>query len=126
MKNIFETHSSELGLNKEDIHERISNIEFSNATKEICFSEKDFFNTDHERFKSLGIKYINYNETEKTNIFQGNLVDIVQHDSRFLPETENYYLDNKIHSNLQKYSPTNFNEEGYNILVNFIKYYLKI
>jgi len=96
MKNIFETNSSELGLYKNEIHEKVSNIEFSNVTKEICFSGKDHFTNDHDKFKQIGIKYINLNETEKTNIFQGNLVDVVEYDSRFLPETENYFLDNKI------------------------------
>jgi hypothetical protein len=127
IKRIFETHSSELGMHQEDIKEQyLSKYEFSNATSEICFHGKTNFENDHLEFKKLGIKYINFNETEKTDIFQKNMVDVVEYDSRYLPETHNYFLENKTHSTLQKFSPDNFEDKGYDILVKFINNILKL
>jgi hypothetical protein len=125
-KNIFETYSSELGMNKQEIQEHISSHEFSKTTSEICLNDRKIFEDDHLTFKQLGIKYINFNETDKTDIFRKNMVDIVEHESRYLPEIENYFLENKSHTTLQKFSPDNFEDKGYDILVNFISDMLKL
>jgi hypothetical protein len=117
---LFETHSSEHGISKQDIIENVSKIDFAKATSYICFAPKEVFEKEHELFKQLGIKYINFNETEPTTLLWKIKADIIQHDSRVLPETENYYIENKIHNNLQKFSPDKVNE-GFDILVKFIE-----
>jgi hypothetical protein len=127
MKNIFETNCSEHGMTREDIRDQyISRYEFSKATSEICLNGKSNFEKEHIEFKKLGINYINFHETEKTDIYQRNMVHIVEPESRYLPETHNYYLDNTSHSTLQKFSPNNFEDKGYDILVNFIRDMLKL
>jgi hypothetical protein len=118
---LFETTSTEYGLDEDEIHAKLSDYNFTKATKEICFSPKEIFAKEHEEFKKLGIKYICINETNKTFIKAfGRYVHIVEPESNYLPETENYLLKNKLHSNLQKFHPNNFNDEGYAILVDFI------
>ncbi len=113
-------------MSKEEIQEYISRYEFSKATSQICLKGSKNFDNDHIEFKQLGIKYINFNETEKTDIFLKNMVDIVEHESRYLPEIENFFLENKSHSTLQKFSPDNFRDKGYDILVNFVSDMLKL
>jgi hypothetical protein len=118
----FETTSTEYGLDEEDIHQKLTDLKFTRATTDICMTPKEFFLKEHEIFKNLKLNYICLNETEKTWIkaFRRH-VHIVEPESSYLPEADNYLLKGKVHSNLQKFSPDNFEEEGYSLLVNFIR-----
>jgi hypothetical protein len=119
---IIETTSSEYGLQDEDILQRLTALEFTNATDGICFTPKEEFEKEHEEFKNLGIDYICINESDKTYIYQiGQHVHIVHPESSYLPETENLIVDNKVHSNVQKFNPENMNEEGYQRMIKFIR-----
>jgi hypothetical protein len=123
---VFETLSSELGVDKQDIIDNISCIEYAKATKQICFTPREEFEKEHALFRELGIKYINFSETEQTMLLGLYPADIVQQESRVLPETENYFIEKKYHSNLQKFHPDKLDQEGYDILVNFIKDKLRL
>lgn len=118
----FETTSTEYGLDEEDIHHKLTDLKFTRATTDICMTPKEVFFEEHEVFKNLKINYICLNETEKTWIkaFRRH-VHIVEPESSYLQEVDNFLLKGKIHSNLQKFSPENFEEDGYCILVNFIR-----
>jgi hypothetical protein len=96
-------------------------MDYAKVIFDICFDSKESFQKQHEKFKQLGIRYINFNETEQTTLLGKIKADIVQHDSRALSDSENYYIKDKIHTNIQKFSPENVNEEGFDILVNFIR-----
>jgi len=110
------------GFENHDLHQKISEFQFAKACTEICFSEKEIFEKQHQEFKNFKINYINFVETDKTFIKQiGEKVHIVQPESAYLPETLNFILDNKMHNNLQKFTPDNYNEKGYIILCNYIK-----
>jgi hypothetical protein len=118
---LFETTSSEYGLFEDDIMQKLSDINFSKATSDICFTPKQEFIDNHNLFRKLGIKYICLNEKDKTYIKHiGQHVYIVAPESSFLPETKNYILHGKVHGNLQKFSPDNMEEEGYKIMIDFI------
>jgi len=119
---IFHTTSSEFGLHEEDIKSTVTDFKYTKATKEICFQSKEDFEKEHKNFKNMGVKYICINETHETYIKEiGENVHIVDPESCYLPETKNYFLKNKIHSDVQKFSPENFDEEGYRILTRFIE-----
>jgi hypothetical protein len=119
---IFHTTSSEYGLHEEDIKSTVTDFKYTKATKEICFQSKEDFEKEHRNFRNMGVKYICINETHKTYIEAiGENVHIVDPESCYLPETKNYFLKNKIHSDVQKFSPENFDDEGYRILTLFIE-----
>lgn len=118
----FHTTSSEYGLHEEDIKATVTDFKYTKATKEICFQSREQFEKEHLNFKNSGVKYICINETHGTFIKEiGDYVHIVDPESCYLPETKNYFLENKIHSDVQKFSPENFEEEGYKILTRFIE-----
>jgi hypothetical protein len=117
----FETTSVEYGLQEEDIKNKFSDVPLTNATKEICLTPKEIFIQQHEEFRKLNLNYICMLETEKTFIRGFNsYIHLVDPISATLPETENIILHGKKHGNLQKFSPDNFEEEGYKQLVKFI------
>ena len=58
----------------------------------------------HEKFKSLEIPYVCFIEGNKSFIKHiNNYVYIVKPDSAILPETKNYFGEDKIHSNIFKF-----------------------
>jgi hypothetical protein len=119
---LFETTSSEFGFLEEDVLDKISDGMLSRSTRDICLSPKGVFGDLHENFKKHSLNYICINETEQTLIDDlGIHVDIVKPESSCLPETENYFLNNTVHGDLQKYSPNDFEEQGFVVLSNFIK-----
>jgi len=119
---IFHTTSNEYGLYEDDIKATVIDFKYTKATQEICFQSKEEFEKQHLNFKKIGVEYICINETEETYVTEiGRTVHVVDPESCYLPETKNYYLDNKVHSDVQKFSPENFEEEGYKILTQFIK-----
>jgi hypothetical protein len=118
----FETTSTEYGIFDEEIVKSLSDIGLSRATRDVCLTPRNMFHQDHLNFKNHLLNYICIIETEKTFIRGlGKYVHIVKPESTVLPETENFYLKNKIHSNVQKYSPNDLEDEGYLILSNFIR-----
>lgn len=61
-------------------------------------------------------------ETEKLFLRQiQDKVHVVEPESAYLPETDNFILENKSHATLQKFSPDQLDEYGYLKLCEYIK-----
>ena len=74
----------------------------------------------HEKFKSLEIPYVCFIEGNKSFIKHiNNYVYIVKPDSAILPETKNYFGEDKIHSNIQKFRPNQMDDP---IFLNFCEF----
>jgi hypothetical protein len=119
---IMETEITELSLKDEDLLEKLSEIEFSKPANEIMTKSREEFEKEHKIFRNLNIPYICLYESDKTYIKEiGEKIHIVKPESSFLPETENYPLEKKIHSTIHKFSPNNFDEKGYRTITDYIK-----
>ncbi len=125
--NIFNHTIADHGFENHDLKQKIGEFQFAKACTEICFTEKEVFEKQHEQFRKFNLDYVNFIETDKTFIqIVKDEIHVVEPESAYLPEVKNHILENKKHNDLQKFSPDNMNDKGYVLLCDYIENRLKI